>query len=348
MCSSLANNGYRVFLVVADGKGDELVNNINIIDAGSQGNNRLTRMIVTTRKVFEKAVGLDAVIYHLHDPELIPFAGKFQKKGKKVIFDAHEDVPLQILSKPYLSKPVALSFSKLIELYEKIVYKKVDFIITATPVIRNKFSMINNNTVDINNFPLLNELYSENSNVVKQNEICYIGGLSKVRGIKELVLALEHSGECKLNLAGIFKEKDYENEVIKTKGWEKVIYHGHLNRKEIKTILSKSKAGMVTLLPIKNYIESQPVKMFEYMSAGLPVISSNFPLWKEIVEGNNCGICVNPDNPLEIAKAIQYIFDNHDITEQMGKNGRQAVIEKYNWEIEEKKLLNVYEQLLKS
>lgn len=91
-----------------------------------------------------------------------------------------------------------------------------------------------------------------------------------------------------------------------------------------------------------NYVDAQPNKMFEYMSAGLPVIASNFPLWKEIIEGNQCGICVNPLEPKEIAAAIDWLTQNPEAAEQMGKNGRKAVEEKYNWQNEEEKLINLY------
>jgi len=100
------------------------------------------------------------------------------------------------------------------------------------------------------------------------------------------------------------------------------------------------------LHPTTNYFESLPVKMFEYMSAGIPVIASNFPLWKEIVEGNKCGICIDPQSPEEIAKAVEYLLNNPEIAKQMGENGRKVVEEKYNWENEGKKLLEVYSILV--
>jgi glycosyltransferase involved in cell wall biosynthesis len=110
--------------------------------------------------------------------------------------------------------------------------------------------------------------------------------------------------------------------------------------------MSHSKAGIVTFHPLPNHIDAQPNKMFEYMSAGLPIITSNFPLWKEIVEGNSCGICVNPLDPEEIGKAIEYIISHSNEAEKMGQNGKKAVLEKYNWQVEEKKLFEVYEELL--
>jgi len=105
-------------------------------------------------------------------------------------------------------------------------------------------------------------------------------------------------------------------------------------------------AGLVLYHPVPNHTDAQPNKLFEYMSAGIPVISSNFPLWKEIVEGHQCGICVDPLKPDEIAKAIQWILDNPEKAKKMGENGRRAVEEKYNHTVEEKKLLTLYKLLL--
>jgi glycosyltransferase involved in cell wall biosynthesis len=82
------------------------------------------------------------------------------------------------------------------------------------------------------------------------------------------------------------------------------------------------------------------------MSAGIPVIASNFPLWREIIEGNNCGICVDPLNPQEISEAIQYLINHPEAAAEMGKNGSQAVETKYNWEQEAQKLLSLYQELL--
>ncbi len=88
------------------------------------------------------------------------------------------------------------------------------------------------------------------------------------------------------------------------------------------------------------------LKIFEYMMVGIPVICTDFELWKEIVEGNNCGICVNPYDSIELVKAINYLLENKDIAKQMGDNGKKAVVEKYNWSTQEKVLLDMYEQLL--
>ena len=81
--------------------------------------------------------------------------------------------------------------------------------------------------------------------------------------------------------------------------------------------------------------------------AGLPIICTNFILWREFVERCHCGICVDPENEDEIADAIRYLLDHPDEARQMGENGRRAVKEEFNWGVEEKKLLALYEDVLK-
>ncbi len=83
------------------------------------------------------------------------------------------------------------------------------------------------------------------------------------------------------------------------------------------------------------------------MSAGIPVIASDFPLWREILDDNECGICINPLDPQDIASAINYLISHPDVAKRMGENGRRAVREKFNWSIEEKKLIQFYEEVLK-
>jgi len=345
MCSSLANQGYETTLVVADGLGDEIKDNVKIVDVGVSSSNRISRMTKSVKQVYKQALWLDADIYHLHDPELIPIGLKLKGQGKIVIFDAHEDLPKQILGKSYLN-PIFRNFlSKSLEIYERWACHKFDALIAATPYIRDKFLPINQNTVDVNNFPLLDELTNTTDWNDKQDEVVYLGGMAKIRGIEEIVLGMDYTKNIRLNLAGMFSEKDLEERVKLYPSWEKVNEVGFLNRHKVNKVLAKSKAGLVTLHPVINYIDALPVKMFEYMAAGIPVVASNFPLWRGIVEGSACGICIDPLDPKAIGEAVQYLVEHPYEAEQMGINGRKAVEEKYNWSIEVLKLLSLYDKL---
>ena len=338
-CKSLAKAGYQVTLIVINGDSFK-EDGVEVIGVSCKFSGRLQRFRKAAAAAYQKAIEINADIYHFHDPEFLPFAGKLQKKGKKVIYDVHEDLPRQILNKYYIPKPARHLIAFLVERYENRAAKKLDYIITATPFIKQRFIKINPNTQDINNFPVL-ETYNGHPSFEK-NKVCYVGGISEIRGIKELVIAISKCNDIELALAGSYSPDSFRNELINTKGWEKVIEYGFSGRKTVNRIMNESFAGVVTLLPIPNYLDSLPVKMFEYMAAGISVIASGFPLWKEIVEKNDCGICVNPEDPGEIAEAILFLSRNKDIAKKMGDNGRKLVNEKYNWGIEEKKLLKAY------
>lgn len=345
-CVSLANANNDVVLVVADGLGDEQKNGISIIDVGKLPG-RLNRILKTTRKVLAKARSLDADIYHIHDPELLPAGVKLRSMGKCVIFDAHEDVPKQILGKPYLNRFTKTVLSFLLKVYEGWACSKMSAIIAATPYIRDKFSKINSRVIDINNFPMVDELaVGEIDWSQKEDQVCYVGGIAEIRGISEIVQAMEYvEGDTRLLLGGKFTSEDFQRKVSGYSGWKRTAPLGFLSREQVKDALYRSRAGLVTLHPAINYLDALPVKMFEYMAAGIPVIASNFPLWEQIVRDADCGICVDPLRPEEIASAISRLVNDSDRAAQMGMNGRKAVFDKYNWSVEEQKLLNFYSLL---
>lgn len=343
-CNSLLKAGYDVTFVVQH-DGDENIEGVNIkgIDRPL---NRADRMIKTTREVYKRALECSAEIYHFHDPELIPVGFCLKQKGKKVIYDVHEDVPRQILSKRWIPAPLRKIIGVIAGRIENHAGRRFDCIVTATPYIRDRFISVNTRTVAINNYPILSELYMPDTDWgSKEKLVCYIGAISRARGIQEMVDAIgmtEHS----LLLAGKFPLSSIRDVAVKKDGWRNVVELGQINRDEVKKVLSRSMAGLVLLHPEPNYINSHPIKMFEYMSAGIPVIASDFPLWNEIVEGNRCGLCVNPLNAGEIAKAINWIMDNPEQAQIMGENGRRAVENRFNWEKEERKLLKIYHGLL--
>jgi glycosyltransferase involved in cell wall biosynthesis len=341
-CRTLAAHGYDVTLVVADGKGDARVDGVAIVDVGRLPG-RLNRILRSTQRVFDKAVALDADIYHFHDPELIPAGLKLKRKGKTVIFDSHEDVPRQLLGKPYLDPVSRRVLPTLYGAYERFACAKLDGIVAATPVIRDLFLEINPVTVDINNFPIIGEFEHALPWSMKREQVCFVGRVSSIRGIRQMVQAAALlRSSARLDLAGVFSEPAVEAELKDHPGWQRVTKHGFLDRGGVHELMAHSVAGIVTLLPLPNHVDALPTKMFEYMSSGIPVIASHFPAWREIVEGNGCGICVDPLDPAAIAAAIDYLVSHPDIAQSMGERGRKAVREKYNWGVEAARLTDFY------
>ncbi|MDD4150535.1 MAG: glycosyltransferase family 4 protein [Bacteroidales bacterium] len=341
-CKSLTKVFEQVNLIVADGLGDEIKDGINIYDIGKP-KGRTDRFLKMPGKALTKALEIKSNIYHLHDSELLRIALKLKKRGYKVIYDSHEDLPRQIISKPYIPKILRSPLAAIVEKYENRIAKRLNGIVTATPFIRDRFIKLNKNCTDINNFPLLSEIIGDNSIAAKENKICYIGGITQIRGLTEVIESLELT-DTRLDLAGDMTN-DYKTKLESLDGWKNVNYLGFIDRKQSQNIKNSSIAGIVTFLPEPNHINAQPNKIFEYMASGLPVIGSNFPLWKIIIEDNYCGLCVDPTKPQEISNAINYLAENPNEAKIMGENGKRLVKEKYNWEIEEKKLIEFYKAL---
>jgi len=347
-CLSLAKSGYSVYLIVADGNGDEIKDGIHIYDVGKPSA-RLKRMTKTTQAIYNKAIELNADIYHLHDPELLPCGLKLKKRKKKVIFDSHEDVPRQITSsKAYIPFFVRKIISILYSRYEKRVLKKLDAVISVSPDIVERLQKANHNVVMITNYPIINEII-ENTET-PENAICFAGLISPLWRHIDILEALSFLDDVAYNLAGPADAK-YLKKLQKNSSWKHVNFVGRLPRNEVFDFIRASAVGMA----LCDYVEEVGynvgtlgnTKLFEYMQAGVPIICTDFILWKQIIDEEKCGICVNPNNVKNIVDAIEYILSNSEKAKEMGKAGQNAVKEKYNWSTQEKILLDLYQNLSK-
>lgn len=343
-CKSLADNNYDVHLIITHTH-EETVEGVHIIPLPSY-KNRLARILIKPFLALHKALKTKADIYHFHDPELIPVGVLLKIFGKTVIYDVHEDVPSQILHKVWIPKKLRVITSKGMHLIESFSSRWFDGIICATPYISGIFLSRNNNTVNINNYPLPAEVRHFEKKAKSSNKkiICYAGGITKQRGIYEILKAIEGT-DITLYLAGKPSPSNLLDHLKQEKGWENVVFFGQVGRPKLLDILSESKVGMLLFHPIENHINCIPNKLFEYMSARLPVVASNIPFWTKLMDKSESVIFVNPFNAEEVRGVVQALLNSPEKAQSLGKNGYAAVKTQFNWCNEEKKLLDFYQSL---
>lgn len=333
-CCSLASAGYDVTLVARGESRTE--KGVKVLGLGSTPKGRLHRMLFFSRKVFQAALSLDCDIYHFHDPELLPYGKKIARIGKKVIFDSHEDVPAQIMNKDWIPKSMRALIAKLYTHYETSAVKQFAAVITATEYIGKKFVGRAKISCPIHNYPELSDIhFHDNSFETREKLICYVGGITKTRGEDTMKEAIHGMPDMKLILAGPHAVEDDDN----------VSYVGKLNRKEVDELYETARCGLLLSEISPNAVNSLPIKLFEYMAAGLPMVISDYPMWKDFYEGQGVGICVDPKNIEQIREAIQDLVNDPQRSRQMGLKGRKLIEERYNWAVEEKRLVALYQDL---
>ncbi len=342
-CKSLVKSGFQVNLIITHDK-KEVIEEVTIIPL-KQYDNRFKRMLIKPFKAFSEALKTRSDLYHFHDPELIPIGLLLKFFGKKVIYDVHEDVPSQIMDKHWISFYLRSLVSSVVKGIENISSRLFDGIVCATPYITDIFLKRNVNTINVNNYPLLEELADIQALSLQKRQdkvVCYLGSISKTRGICELVKALEGT-DITLNLAGKICPTSLLEELEREKGWDNVVYFGHIGREKINQILGSSAAGICILHPTRSYIKSLPIKVFEYISAGLPLVVSNFAYWQELLVDFRDIYFIDPLDPVAIRKALIQVTQKGCV--DRNKDGIKAIQNLYNWTIEEEKLFQLYRKL---
>jgi glycosyltransferase involved in cell wall biosynthesis len=347
-CRSLAAEGFAVHLV-AVGAPDRVEDGIRLHGVPKTWCSRPGRMMRAPGAMAKVVASIDADVYHFHDPELLPVGLWLHSKGKRVVYDAHEDLPRDLYSKRYLGwARFVLRWP--VEVVENMASRRFSAVVAATPFIGARFARINARTVVINNYPLRDQFLVPTAVPWRERDrtITYLGIISANRGLFRMVEALgllPARMDLTLQLVGSFASSEERQRASALAGWGRVREIGQVNRSELASMLAKTRAGVIVFQPEPNHIHSQPNKLFEYMSAGLPVIASAFPLWKELFDSTGCGVVVDPLNAVDLARAIEFILSHPEEAERMGHRARSAVVESRNWEQESRKLMRLYHDL---
>jgi glycosyltransferase involved in cell wall biosynthesis len=273
--------------------------------------------------------------------------------GAKVIFDVHENVGPQIsFHKKWM--PCPYGASKLYKFFEKLLVKGRMRLILAEESYLDSYSYLDPRCVTVLNYP---ELPRENvfPYTKRENSVGYIGVISSVRGVEEILLALDILRkrdvtplfQCVGPFSTVALQKRIYKMVQDLGLSNQVVFHGRTDNTQGLRLIEKCRVGLCILHPLPNTVWSYPTKMFEYMALGIPFVASDFELYRRInVRAGGCGLLINPLNPLEIAEAIEFLIKHPMKSAEMGLRARKAVEKYFNWNSEKRKLTALYEELL--
>ena len=355
-CKSLARGGFDVTLIgFGDQPKTETIDGVRCIVLYCPIKNNLELLRKRNKLSLEAALQVDADIYHLHEPELLPIGMKLKRKGKIVIFDSHEYYGWQLRDNIHKIKVIKTPASLMKVLgslymrYEKHVCMKIDGVVQVCTMNGvDYFDHRCRKTLFIRNLPSLSDYTRKTPIDYSQGPaVAMIGGITKERGITQLIEAA-YQAKAKLLLAGAFSPKNYETELKALPAYTCVDYKGFLDKNGMVALLEEANIGASTLLNVGQYdkIDTLPTKVYDYMSMQLPVVISNTGFAQKMNDKYHFAICVNPANPEEIANAIRWIYEHPEQAYEMGNNGRKAIEEEFNWEKESEKLIGFYNELL--
>lgn len=348
--ASLARAFVDVAIYVQDGLGNEVDARYgyDVIDTGPRLP-RLRRMLVGGWRMYRAVRKARPKVAHFHDPELLPWAILLRLAGIKIVYDVHEDMPEQVKHNPGLPRWAQRILPPFVAVAEWVGARIFDGLAVPTQTIADRFPP--QKTVLVRNFPILEELHQPDARPLGQRpaHFAYVGYISEVRNIFGMMQATSMVSDlnAKLRLVGSFAIQKTEDEAKAMAEWESsVVFEGWASRERVGQILGEVRAGLVVLRPVEHEMLTLPIKLFEYMAAGVPVIASDFPVWREIVNDAKCGLLVDPLDSASIAAGMRWMLDHPAEAEEMGKSGRAAVELRYNWGSEAARLVDFYRDRL--
>lgn len=346
-CASLAEAGYDVVLVAAGPLRSEPPAGVRLRSIPLP-RNRFERITRTVWQTFAAALDERATIYHFHDPELLGVGIALRLLGRRVIFDVHEDIPKDVIDKPWIASFLRRPLSLICEIVLRAAQRHMSAIVAATPAIARRFQPPR--VVVVANYPRLEELPAPNGEAFEQRPrvALYLGSITELRCIEELVAGMSSRAlapNVRLCLAGTFESPALEAQMRKRPGWQRIDFAGFCPRSRVGDLLRSARVGMLLFRPAANHDDALPTKLFEYLGSGLPVVISDSLRCSDLVREYQCGVVVNAREPDAIARAISYIIDHPCEAQRMGERGRRIVEERYQWTSEAEKLKKLYAEI---
>lgn len=342
-CRSLAHAGYRVALVAPAGDAPAHDDDVRIVTVDVPAR-RWARVGRGLPRALRAARAERAAVYHLHDPELLAIAPALKLRGARVVYDAHEDLPADVRGKHYLPRPVRFLARALASLLVFLAGRLCDHVVAATATVAARFPAARRTVV--RNYPRHDASTVPPPWADRPPTAIYVGAISVDRGARDLLAAAEDlPAGWRLRLVGPCRSAPLRAEIRAATERAPVDWTGPVPPPVARRMLTEARIGLVVLHATPAYVDALPTKLFEYMSAGLPVVASDFPDWRAIVAGTDCGTLVVPGDPAIVAGAVRALASDPQAAEAAGERGRAAVATTYGWEPEAQHLVALYRRL---
>jgi glycosyltransferase involved in cell wall biosynthesis len=307
------------------------------IHAVRRPRSRAARFLLTLPRVVSVARKLNADLYHLHDPDLLLVAPILRRDGR-VVFDSHEDYPRDLMSRPYLQNVIGRWVVRMYAFLEGRIFRRIDAVITVNRSMTERIRRIQKTTLAVYNFPIAAELPQPVAEPTYADKVIWLGLLNAARGVSTLSDASKSLPPKTIHVIGRCDDLQAADSRLTLLG--AMAYEDAVNR------AANYAAGLATFPSNDFHRDMFPIKLFEYMLMGLPIIASRFPKWERLIGDANCAVFVDPDSAPEVSSAVQWILDNSVAAREMGQRGRKLALEKYCWSSEARKLVVLYRHLL--
>jgi len=305
---------------------------------------RIAAIIIVVRLwLYTLAFRMRADVYHCNDLDTLDIGAVMKIAGKKLVYDSHE---------LYVEEVASPSIRRFYLPFEKLLVRLADMIITVNPFIarelQERYGLKKSVHVVLNCPETVPDLTSKRRSKSRSNRttILYHGGLSPDRGLENLVRASSSFRKgIELILRGDGELESRLKELAA--GTPNVLFEKSLPMNAVVKAASRADIGVIAYLPTTlNYFYCSPNKLFEYIQAGLALVTSDLPFLRQVVLGNDLGEVFDPKDPGDIAKKIN-IVSQRDNLSRFRSNVRR-IADQYTWENEKQQLYASYDQLGKS
>ena len=344
----LVDAGFEVHLVAPHSAARDEVD--GVVVHGFQRRNGYIGRFANLRRIGRLAREVRADLYHLHDPDLLPVGLWLERTGRvPVVYDVHEDFPLAARTSRGLPPVVGALVGGAVGLVEGPMARRLSGIVCAHRPRLEELAAPGQERLFLPNYPPRTIFGAEPVTVRRARSAFYSGLLSYARGAGVILDAAAQSPDIRYVLYAEFlhpPEAERFRADLATRALANVEWNGFVPFAQVPALLAAAGAGLMPWAATPQHLRgAQPSKLYEYMAAALPIVASDLPITRDLVAANACGVLHAPDDPADLVRVLRAVLDDPAGAEAMGRRGRQAFVERYNYESGARALVAMYERL---